>query len=435
MLLEEENISAQTQLAAKFSLSRDFWYGFFLQSWGKYPRILRKPLSNLLAAPEEVLKALIQASDQYRKGELNTPIGFFVEYAKQLVDVPTYLPESCDVSLEAYARRVDELLRHRKFGLIAEHFQIHDSSIWFRIREFLQGLYEFTGLPGEDTKATIFIGNYDRTPLGLHKGNSHNFMFVLYGRKRIRLWPKKYFKKSDRIEHSIAYDKFNEDSILLEGNPGDILYWPSGYWHIGESAEDRELSMGLSLALFMDSRRSVVSWNTLARLLHARIQAKESGSNKLFGLKSHKQNLESLPDLAKQSKLAIRELSDDPSLEKAVEVTVLNYLTSMGFTRVPVLNFEENLEEHDTISGVPGSPILWIPWNDDQLLCSANGHAFTMPDAEDYLQILEKLNRGSCRTVKKFTSNCEMPAIAHQLLQKLYSHGAISVSSKQSLCG
>jgi ribosomal protein L16 Arg81 hydroxylase len=417
----------------KFGLSREFWYNFFAQSWARYPRILRQPIRELLARPHEVLRALIQASDQYREGEQTPPIGFFIEYAKQLVDVPRYLPESWDISLQAYAARVDKALEHRKFGLITEHFQIYDSNIWFRIREFLQGLYEFTGLPGEDTKATLFFGNYDRTPFGLHKESSHHFLFVLHGRKRIRLWPKKYFTKSDRIEHSIEYDNHNHDSILLEGNPGDILYWPSGHWHIEESAADRELSMGLSIELFMDSRRTIVGWNTIGELIQAQIQTRED-SSVFFDPKNHQLNLEFLPELVKQSKRVLQEAVNDPSLDQAVEVTALNYLSAMGFTRVPVLSLESTLVENDMISGVPGSPILWMDWIDEQVVCSVNGHAFTMPDSEEYLNILKKLNCGSSGTVRKFISNCEMPHIAKQLLQKLYAHAAIRMIEPRASC-
>jgi 50S ribosomal protein L16 3-hydroxylase len=283
------------------------------------------------------------------------------------------------------------------------------------------------GLPGEDTKATLSLGNYDRTPIGVHKGDSHTFLFVLHGRKRIRLWPKKYFTKSNRIEHSIEYDNFKDDSILMEGNPGDILYWPSGHWHIEESAADRELSMGLSIELFMDSRRSVAGWSTIGKLIQARIQTREE-SSVFFDPKNHQLNLEFLPELVKQSKLAIQEAANNPSLKLAVEVTVLNYLSAMGFTRVPVISLERILDESDIISGVPGSPILWIQWIDDQVVCSVNGHAFSIPDSEEYLNILSKLNWGSSGTVRKFISNCEMPHIAKQLLQKLYTHGAIKVS-------
>jgi hypothetical protein len=414
MLLKEQPVIQST----KFGLSREFWSGFYEHCWGKYPRILRKPLHQLLAKPEEVLQGLIRGSADSHQ------IGFFIEYAKQLVDVDQYLPDSKDESIEQYEERVDQFLDGRKFGLIAEHFQIFDSQIWFRIREFVRGLYEFTGLPGEDTKATIFLGNYDRTPIGLHKGSSHNFMFVLHGRKRIRLWPKRYFSGGNRIEHTIKYDEYLEDSILLEGRPGDILYWPSGYWHIGESAQDHELSMGLSLSIFMNSKRSVLGWNTIGKLLNARLQLKEDQTTTRF---NQSVILDLLPELAKQSRNAIRELADQPSLDHALQVTMLNYFTATGFTRVPVLSFEESLEETDMIAGVEGSPILWIPWIDDQLLCSVNGHAFSMPNSEEYLQIIRKLNRGSCRTVKKFISNCEMPKNAYQLLKKLLSFGGISV--------
>jgi len=41
--------------------------------------------------------------------------------------------------------------------------------------------------------AALFFGDYEKTPFALHDGESSNFKFVIEGRKKLQLWPDKFF--------------------------------------------------------------------------------------------------------------------------------------------------------------------------------------------------------------------------------------------------
>jgi ribosomal protein L16 Arg81 hydroxylase len=58
-------------------------------------------------------------------------------------------------------------------------------------------------------------------------------MFVIDGRKRILGWPDAYMRrqKADPT-YTLDYRRYRKDAIVLEGAPGDVLYFPSDYWHI-----------------------------------------------------------------------------------------------------------------------------------------------------------------------------------------------------------
>ncbi len=103
---------------------------------------------------------------------------------------------------------------------------MHDEQFWLRVREFLSGIYQFIGMPVEATEASVFLGNYEKTPFGLHKDTCSMFMFVVAGRKRIRAWPDEYFRGKENVANTLDYEQFLNDAVTLEGGPGDVIYWP-----------------------------------------------------------------------------------------------------------------------------------------------------------------------------------------------------------------
>jgi hypothetical protein len=107
---------------------------------------------------------------------------FFIEHAQQLTDIGKYLPRPSDHTMAGYARNVSRKVGGRRFALIAEDIQADSSRIWLRLRQFVRSLSFKIDLPQEGTKATAFLGNYQCTPSGLHRGDSANFKFMVEGR-------------------------------------------------------------------------------------------------------------------------------------------------------------------------------------------------------------------------------------------------------------
>jgi hypothetical protein len=52
------------------------------------------------------------------------------------------------------------------------------------------------------------------------------------------------------VSYQLDHHRYDDDSTILDGQKGDLLYWPHDYWHIGEAVRDSG-SMALSVALFM----------------------------------------------------------------------------------------------------------------------------------------------------------------------------------------
>ena len=96
---------------------------------------------------------------------------------------------------------------------------------------------------------------------------------------------------------------------------------------------------------------------------------------------------------------ALNALSRDRALEVALTASRLNHLTGFGFSQVPGPERRNPLREDDLVHVDARYPILWMV-SDGELVCSANGHAFTLPAHPKLPALLRRLNRGVPISVK-----------------------------------
>src|SRR5262249_12280730 len=91
---------------------------------------------------------------------------------------------------------------------------------------------------------------------------------------------------------------------------------------------------------------------------------------------------------------AVDEVMSDAALERGLDTARLNLATGAGFLGVPAPAPWRSLVDDDTLCGHSAYPIAWIPAGEDELICSANGHSFTIPASPRLEQLLERLNAG-----------------------------------------
>jgi hypothetical protein len=88
----------------------------------------------------------------------------------------------------------------------------------------------------------------------VHKDPNSVFTFLIRGEKTLRVWPFEVF--ADRTQQPCAvhrqlnlydfdYRSFLDQGIALTGQAGDVLYWPSTYWHVGETEADDSIHISL----------------------------------------------------------------------------------------------------------------------------------------------------------------------------------------------
>lgn len=421
-------------MSAEFVLPSDFWSHFVAHRWGKSPLVIKKPFAKSLATAQEVFLAIRHATDQFRASDSNVRIRFYMEDGFSLQPAP-YLPDSSDHSATDYAARVTRKLSGQCFGLILNGFQAYDVELWRRVREFLRGLLTEISIQPM-VEGVLFFGNYDKTPRGIHKDPVDIFLFVIEGRKKMYLWPEESFPDGDhdaRLDSDFAI--LRRDALILEGEPGDVIYWPSSYWHVGEAVGG--LSLSLSLALKPLQPASEI-------LDHLKQYIEEFVNGSLDGVNfptTPKQLEESAEMISKFTKLGIKALqkaSRDSDFAQAIQVSWLDRLTGSGSDPVPPPLPWKELADDAIVQGSLEYPILWIPVANHQLACSANGHAFTIPADPKIIELLERLNKGEVVQVKNLIQEhtgvtrsdgaefSTLPEGIRTVLSKLYSLRAIS---------
>lgn len=353
--------------SSEFSLPDAFWSGFHRRVWGRRGTVLPGPAGLPLASADQVFASLVAASEHWTGANRTFIPEFFVEHAQLLTDVHRLLPIKADGSVKGWTARVTSLLGGRRFGFVVDDYHVHDALVWRRVREFVRGLYAITGLPGEDVKATLFLGNYARTPFGLHRGRSDNFMFAVDGLKRIRAWPDAFFRGKPDLTNRLDYEPYNGDSVLLDARPGEIIYWPASYWHIGEDADGP--SIAISLALFMEPQPGA----DLAQTIEQEIATRSAGHRR--GRRVGAEG--ALPDVSRDLR-ALRRIAQGPSLQRALAADRLNRVTGAGFSRVPPAAALRPLGDDEIVRGDADCPVRWNRVGDD-IVCSASGHAFALP--------------------------------------------------------
>ncbi len=421
-------------MSAEFVLPSDFWSNFVAHRWGKSPLVIKKPFDRSLATAQQVFLAIRHAAEQFRATDSNVRIRFYLEDGFSEQPAP-YLPDASDHSVADYAAKVSEKLSGRCFGLILNGFQAYDVELWRRVREFLRGLLTEISIQPM-VEGVLFFGNYDKTPRGIHKDPVDIFLFVIEGRKKMYLWPEAFFQGGEddaRLQSDFAI--LRRDALILEGEPGDVIYWPSSYWHVGEAVGGLSLSLSLALKPLQPASEIL---DHLKQYLEESVNASIDEGNFPTNPKQLEESAEMISRVTTLSIKALQKASRDPDFAQAIQVSWLDRLTGSGSDPVPPPLPLKALAENTVVQGCPEYPILWIPVANHHLACSANGHAFTIPADPKIIELLERLNRGEAVRVQSLieehtgVTKCEgvefntLPEGIHTVLSKLHSLRAIS---------
>lgn len=147
-------------------------------------------------------------------------------------------------SIEEWSVRV---FGDKKFGMIinsGEKFNLELSKL---IALKVQPLLEKVGLPREGINFTLFIGNYDNTPLGIHQDSpGENVIHFHLGPqgKTMYTWDKTEYESlvGEKRSNNKDVDKYIPYATEFSFKEGDLYFMPQGEYHVGKNE-------GLSMAL------------------------------------------------------------------------------------------------------------------------------------------------------------------------------------------
>jgi 50S ribosomal protein L16 3-hydroxylase len=416
----------------RFSLSSEFWNHFVQYHWDQRPLLLKKPFKTPFATDREVFRCLVEASNLYRAGRLNLPLQFFNEQAFRLTGSKTgeYLPETIEVSAVDYAERVIRKLKGQRFAFILNGtFLEHDAQLWMRVRDFLRGLFE--KIPLQSTHSALFLGNYESTPFGVHKDDKSNFQFVIEGQKKMHLWPDEFVRGEKELQFSHDYRRFLGEAVTLEAEAGDVTFWPSSYWHIGEPVGGLSVCLTVGLSPFPSPFLDV--WKHLAATIEERLEELNRTDDGHFKANEFQGGAETILAVKKLATEALREIGQNHDFEQALKRSQLDRVTGFGSTEVPPALPWQALADDDIVCGYPDYPIMWTPIENHQIIVSANGHSFIIPADPRIIELIERLNSGVGLRIKslseEYAGTIRFADVEYEadsegvraLLEKLYS--------------
>jgi hypothetical protein len=134
----------------------------------------------------------------------------------------------------------------------------HSSIVTTKLRAFTHGYNERYGVPFPGANAVFIGGRYRSTWIGLHNDSCDTFLFPLYGRKRMMIWPPAYFDDMALEKKSalngvcfghIDVTPYAADATIYEVGPGEIFFIPAGWWHYNK-LEELETTLTVSVGMF-----------------------------------------------------------------------------------------------------------------------------------------------------------------------------------------
>ncbi|WNZ09943.1 JmjC domain-containing protein [Streptomyces sp. 11x1] len=355
------------------------WTTFAERYWDRAP-VLFRGLSPTPFEVSEVFRAAVQAGSCVGPEERVPPHAQLTVERVQRDTADGLLPTAEDGGFDGYDTRLAARLGASRYALVVNDFHAFDAALWSRERTFYAGLWEAVGLPVTGAITTLFHGTYEHSPVGVHKDRFATFMFGLRGRKRMRFWPRRPWDEA--VSTKVDYTGHLPGSFSADVGPGDLLYWPADYYHVGESATTSpatSVNVGVprdehhagyeveALIADLDPTRLTGrgSLDTLLHVPEAEVGAPGPGADGLLS-----------PVLPEALGGAVRALAAFARPERTgprVTTVSLRHWTSGGFAPAPAAAAPLPLADADRLRTVPGARVLWAPDGDDRTLCTANG--------------------------------------------------------------
>jgi 50S ribosomal protein L16 3-hydroxylase len=389
------------EVAKKFD-----WDTFVRRYWNKRP-VLYQGTSASPFELADVFDAAAGATRGYLKQSYATDsrsnLQFTIDRQQQIFLEP-WLPREADGSLQAYEDRILGRLGSRKYALIVASLYSSGFRLWSKERAFFSELWRRVGMPLSGAITTLFHGNYEHSPVGVHLDRFTTFLFALKGRKRMRFWPKKPW--SAPVSTMLDYAPYLKESFVAEVEPGDILYWPSSYYHVGESAGGEvatSVNVGIprtehpTVYYVDDLLRGTIDELSLSEQEWRNTRLAKVGASPLArGVLTRQGALSpELPRALQAAVGAFREVSRRRETLSHIQVTWLKRLTAGGFEPVPPAARKGRLEDEDRVRVDPRFPILFEQSEAGRWICAANGHALRgAGSVKAAARLFETLNSG-----------------------------------------
>ncbi|MEU6718916.1 cupin domain-containing protein [Nonomuraea sp. NPDC046802] len=388
------------------------WDIFVDRFWDQRP-VLYKNIDSVPFAEAEVFETAVLGSRPPHPLAVPGNVQFLVR-RRQQTRPRDYLPELSDRTFDGYERRMAERLHGQRYALVVHRFHAFSHPLWTRAQRFYAGLWERVGQPTHTAGSTMFHGSYEHSPVGVHQDRFATFMFCVRGSKRMRFWAERPW--SDPVHTVLDYQPYLASSFVAEVEPGDLLYWPSRYYHVGESAGDAPAT-SVNVGIPRREHRPYYEIKDLFR------GTRPEGSAPLFTPDAGPDGRlgGELPTALADAVDAFAEhLSRDRFAERATDLA-LRVGTAGGFWPTQAPAALRPLDDDTPVRAC--APLLAAP-GDGARRCAANGNLTSGTITAEALAVLDRLNAGE--VVRAGDLPAPQRAEVRHLLQELESLRAVT---------
>ncbi|WP_083646970.1 JmjC domain-containing protein [Kitasatospora sp. CB01950] len=357
------------------------WDEFAARHWDRRPVLIKA----VRPAPFELPEVFAAATLATRPAGpyLLPPNAQFAVGRFQQTEPADWFPRAEDGTFDGYRRRLDGELAafsaERRYALVVHAFHAFHAGQWERQRAFFEPLWERSGLPLSGAITTLFHGNYEHTPVGVHQDRFATFMFAVEGRKRMRFWRRRPW--TEPVTTKLDYRAHLADSFTAEPEPGDLLYWPADYYHVGESVDGRAAT-SVNVGVPRGEHRAVYDVEDL--LLGRSPDATVDPDAALVRLPAATAPLSApeppadgaLPEALEQTLRVFREYLDPDRMREQVATASLATWSASGLCPAPPPGTPRPLADTTTVRA--RARVLYEPLG-AALLCAANGHVLRSP--------------------------------------------------------
>lgn len=411
-------------ISANSFIDQGFWKNFAENIWEKKPLFVKDFPSSLLQMNEsDVFDLLVLYANKCRK--LNDPTGFkfYIDGFKvSEEEVLQVLPTKKDKTLLGYHRRMEEMFSD--YCLVCDELLTVNSKKQHLLTDFTDELYRNVGFPNRFSEVGLYLGNYKKTPFGVHVDSCGVFSFPVVGKKIFRLWTSAYAKKNPSLDRAFKYDKHKKSSQVLEAQPGDMTYWPSSAWHIAES--DGSFSATWSLGVWVDRPHKQVFSDSLKELLDFK-----GGTSDLEVMTSFETlysgvgEVTELPEAYKESILQLQKLTLKELTENSLK-SWMRHISLQGFKNLPQQALPVGRKSTIRLTSY-NSPVLWQKSLTSKgiVYFSFGGVLVEGTPSESFLKLIKSVNAYEICLVGSYLKGSSAKKDL-QLLQALANTGVFS---------
>ncbi len=303
-----------------------FWIPFAKEYWEKKPFVLRNSSHPIFSLDDaDIFKFLLLYSEHCRQTKSAEGLKLYIDGQRaDESELWHALPVKKDASLLGYHRRMEKT--YEDYCLVCDELSQGAKDKWAVLESFLKPLYESVGVPNRYAEMGLYLGNYRKTPFGVHVDGCGVFSFPVVGTKKFRLWDPKFVEKNLDLQESFSYDDYKKHSTLLEVGPKEMAYWPSTAWHIAES--DGSFSATWSIGIWLDKTLSEEILEALTPLITQKIKT----YSKLHSVFPSKKKL---PEPFFASIKLIKKISQ-VEIERAFQKKWRQKMSKLGFKSGPI---------------------------------------------------------------------------------------------------